>query len=117
MNRKQILNNTTYLKLFFEDYLKNSDNTSRSIDIYDGEIVKWENADVEKPTDAQIEAWKDTVQTRYTNSNVQGDRRIAYPQLGESLDKLWHDIDNGTLDKTGEFYTAMKAVKDNNPKS
>jgi len=43
-------------------------------------------------------------------------RVIAYPQLGEQFDKLWHDINAGTLDNTGEFFTALKEVKDNNPK-
>lgn len=37
--------------------------------------------------------------------------------MAEQLDKLFHDIDNETLDKTGEFYTAIKGIKDNNPKS
>ena len=44
------------------------------------------------------------------------DRALAYPQLGEQFDKLWHDINSGTLDNTGEFFTALKEVKDNNPK-
>ena len=43
-------------------------------------------------------------------------RALAYPQLAEQFDKLWHDINNGTLDETGEFFTALKTVKDNNPK-
>jgi hypothetical protein len=43
-------------------------------------------------------------------------RISAYPQLGEQFDKLWHDINNGTLDETGEFFTALKQVKDDNPK-
>ena len=43
-------------------------------------------------------------------------RRSGYPALGEQFDKLWHDINNGTLDNTGEFFTALKEVKDNNPK-
>jgi hypothetical protein len=29
---------------------------------------------------------------------------------------LWHSIDSGSLDKTSDFYLALKAVKDNNPK-
>ena len=37
--------------------------------------------------------------------------------IAEQLDKLFHDIDNGTVDKTGEFYTAIKAIKDANPKN
>jgi len=43
-------------------------------------------------------------------------RRSGYPALAEQFDKLWHDINNGTLDNTGEFFTALKEVKDNNPK-
>lgn len=45
-----------------------------------------------------------------------GDRRMQFPEIGEQLDKLFHDIENGTLDQTGEFFTALKAVKDANPK-
>ena len=30
---------------------------------------------------------------------------------------LYDDIENGKLDKTGSFYTAIKAVKDKYPKS
>ena len=36
----------------------------------------------------------------------------GYTQIGEQLDKLWHDIDEGKLDKTGSFYTSIKTVKD-----
>lgn len=43
-------------------------------------------------------------------------REFAYPALAEQFDKLWHDINNGTLDNTGAFYTALKTVKDDNPK-
>lgn len=43
-------------------------------------------------------------------------RQMAYPALAEQFDKLWHDINNGTLDNTGAFYTALKTVKDDNPK-
>jgi hypothetical protein len=43
-------------------------------------------------------------------------RRNAYPKIGEQLDKLFHDIDNGTLGKTGSFYETIKGVKDDIPK-
>jgi hypothetical protein len=43
-------------------------------------------------------------------------RALQYPKVVEQLDKLFHDIDSGTLDDTGEFYTAIKAVKDEYPK-
>lgn len=39
-----------------------------------------------------------------------------YPPIGDQLDMLWHAIDNGTLNKTSDFYTAIKAVKDAHPK-
>ena len=34
----------------------------------------------------------------------------------EQLDFLWHDFDQGKLDKTGGFYNAIKGIKDRNPK-
>jgi hypothetical protein len=46
-------------------------------------------------------------------------RAMEYPVIGEQLDKLYHDIDGGLLGedaKTGSWYLAIKAVKDNNPK-
>lgn len=44
-------------------------------------------------------------------------RAREYPRLKEQLDMLWHAIDNGTLNKTSDFYTTIKAVKDTYPKS
>ena len=43
-------------------------------------------------------------------------RLEKYPLIGDQLDMLWHAIDNGTLNKTSDFYTAIKAVKDAHPK-
>ena len=56
------------------------------------------------------------LQAEYVAKEYQRDRAIAYPALAEQFDKLWHDINNGTLDNTGAFYTALKTVKDDNPK-
>jgi hypothetical protein len=39
-----------------------------------------------------------------------------YPSLGDQLDMLWHAIDTNSLNKTSDFYTAIKAVKDAHPK-
>ena len=42
-------------------------------------------------------------------------RAGAYPSIGEQLDKLYHDIDDGKLGldaKTGTWYSAIKATKD-----
>ena len=43
-------------------------------------------------------------------------RAQEYPDIGDQLDTLWHAIDENALDKTSDFYTAIKAVKDANPK-
>jgi len=43
-------------------------------------------------------------------------RRNQYGGLEDQLDKIWHDINAGSLDKTGAFYTFIKEVKDANPK-
>ena len=36
----------------------------------------------------------------------------SYPNISDQLDKLYHDIDDGKLDKTGTWYLAIKATKD-----
>jgi hypothetical protein len=52
----------------------------------------------------------------YLVNKYKMERQNKYEQLGEQLDKLWHDIDEGKLDKTGSFYTHVKSVKDADPK-
>ena len=47
----------------------------------------------------------------------QFERECEYPWLGEQLDALFHDIDQGKLDKTGTFYALLKEVKDTYPKA
>ena len=78
------------------------------------EIVAWHSEDITQPTDEAIATEQARLQAEYDANQYQRDR--VYPQLGEQFDKLWHDINNGTLDNTGEFFTALKEVKDNNPK-
>ena len=44
----------------------------------------------------------------------------VYPDIGDQLDKLYHDIDGGKLGadaKTGDWYLAVKKVKDDFPKN
>jgi len=43
-------------------------------------------------------------------------RVAGYGILEEQLDRLWHDINNGVLDKTGTFYNHIKAVNYSAPK-
>ena len=101
--------------MIIESILKinpNAEVTVRGSDINTCEI-EWHNGTTPIPK-ADIEAKMVEVQAEYDANQYQRDR--VYPQLGEQFDKLWHDINNGTLDNTGEFFTALKEVKDNNPK-
>jgi len=63
--------------------------------------------------DQQVVTWRVTGDA--TPTPIQS-RQWEYPSFADQLDMLWHDIDNGALDKTGLFYAALKAVKDANPK-
>ena len=51
------------------------------------------------------------------SDNYDIQRENSYPNLGEQFDLLWHALDAGTLDKTSDFYTKLKAVKDKYPKA
>ena len=44
-------------------------------------------------------------------------RSQAYPKIADQLDMLFHDIANNKLTERGDFYAALKAVKDTYPKS
>ena len=44
-------------------------------------------------------------------------KQKGYDAIAEQLDKLWHDIDENKLDKTGSFYTSIKTIKDRWSKS
>jgi len=66
-----------------------------------------------------IDAWAEEIRANEIDKETNGykyDRQSAYPALAEQFDKLWHDINDGKLDNTGAFFTALKTVKDDNPK-
>lgn len=72
--------------------------------------------EIEKKLEGLIIAYNDVENSSYEYSEAIEGRKLEYPSLEEQLDLLFKDIDNDTLDKTGAFYTALKSVKDNNPK-
>ena len=82
-------------------------------------IHKWNSASPQ-PTESEIETAAATWQTEYDAAAYARTRADAYPSIGDQLDMLWHAVDTGdwtpTKVKTTEFYTALKAVKDANPK-
>ena len=82
-----------------------------------GDYIKtWNVSGVTKPTDSQIASYESAGNTAETLSGVLSKRQTEYLTWQEQLDKLYHDIDDGKLDKTGSWYTHIKAVKDANSK-
>ena len=79
-------------------------------------IETWSVDGLSKPTDSQLNSYESTGNTRETLNIVLDKRRTEYLSWNEQLDKLWHDINDGKLDKTGSWYTHIKSVKDANSK-
>ena len=88
---------------------------------YKERVVFYTDVTSETVKDAPV-AWSavkakyDELLTAYTNNNYARKRVNSYDSVEEQLDKLYHDIDAGKLDKTGTWFTSVKAVKDANPK-
>ena len=80
----------------------------------DYDDLNWLDTVQSKPTKEEVSQAVAIVQAEYTAQEYQ--RLRKYPPIGDQLDMLWHAIDNGTLNKTSDFYTAIKAVKDAHPK-
>ena len=81
-----------------------------------GDYIKTWTYSFSKPTDSQIASYETAGNTVESNHNVDNKRKTEYLSWEEQLDKLYHDIDDGKLDKTGSWYKHIKAVKDANSK-
>ena len=55
------------------------------------------------------------IATEVKNKDFQRKRDVAYPTWQEQLDLLYHDMTAGKGDKTGEWYKAIKKIKDDIP--
>ena len=78
------------------------------------EQITWHNGTT-VISQADIEAKQAELQTAYDNKQYQRDRAVAYKEIKEQLDLLYHDMAADKGDKTGEWFKAIKAVKDANP--
>jgi len=74
------------------------------------DTIEW-NDGVTPPAESTYNAVKDTYENKIRYSYLR-----EYPGIADQLDMIFHDIDNDALDKTGTFYTAIKAAKDEVPK-
>tara|TARA_R110000744_G_scaffold114549_1_gene214265 strand:+ start:539 stop:889 length:351 start_codon:yes stop_codon:yes gene_type:complete len=110
----------TKIKLYLTANSKTWDNEKDNIELQDdgaGPYIKtWNVSGVTKPTDSQIASYESAGNTANTLTNVLNKRQTEYLDWQQQLDKLYHDIDDGKLDKTGSWYTHIKAVKDANSK-
>ncbi len=70
-----------------------------------------------KPTDEQLNALDAKATTHQNNAKVKAARRAAYGKIGDQLDLLYKDMVADKGDKNGEWFKAVKKVKDDNPKS
>jgi len=88
----------------------------------DGASFYWIDGDLfVDETDIDVTAFETAinavdVETEYNAVAYQWEREKEYPSIGEQLDMIFHAIDSGTLDKTSDFYTTIKSVKDDFPK-
>ena len=101
-----------YLQLALMQFNTDIPNWYKWIDTSNGMVY----SNVELNDDTAVMPSEEEVNAKIAELQWIETRVTAYPALGEQFDKLWHDINNGTLDNTGEFFTALKEVKDNNPK-
>ena len=76
-----------------------------------GDTLTWSDTSQTEPTKAEIDA--EIVRLEYVRN-----RREEYPDIADQLDMLWHAIDDNATLKTryADFHTAIKTVKDANPK-
>jgi len=109
----------TKVKLYIEANSASWDSTKVSLqNDSDGKgdfISSWSYS-FSKPTDSQIASYETAGNTAESNAAIDIKRQKEYLSWQEQLDKLYHDIDDGKLDKTGSWYTHIKAVKDANSK-
>ena len=78
--------------------------------------IEWLDGNPTNITNEQILAKQVELQAEYDAKQYQRDRAIAYKELKEQLDLLYHDMVSDKGDKTGEWFKHIKAVKDANPK-
>jgi len=77
-----------------------------------GDTLEWLDEEQTEPSSDAIAAEVTRLQSEYDNKAYQRTRAAAYPELKEQLDLLYHDMAANKGDKTGEWFKAVKAVKD-----
>jgi len=110
----------TKVKLYLEANSKTWDAEENNIKLENegsGDFISsWNVSGLDKPTDSQIASYETAGNTTESLFDILETRRISYPDLREQLDLLYKDMAADKGDKTGEWFKAVKKVKDDNPK-
>jgi uncharacterized lipoprotein NlpE involved in copper resistance len=109
----------TKVKLYIEANSASWDSTKVSLQNNSdgkGDFISSWSYSFSKPTDSQIASYETAGNTAESNAAIDIKRQKEYLSWQEQLDKLYHDINDGKLDKTGSWYKHIKAVKDANSK-
>ena len=82
-------------------------------------IENWDASKIglAKPTDEELNTLDSKADAYQASVEIIGRRRDSYPAISDQLDQLYHDMAAGKGDSTGEWFKAVKKVKDDNPKS
>lgn len=85
-----------------------------------GGFLKVDPADIPESRYGNYKWENDTIVVDQEKEDEQAAKQYqldrVYPKIAEQLDMIFRDIANGTLTDQGEFYTAIKAAKDEVPK-
>tara|TARA_R100001460_G_scaffold402_1_gene1972 strand:+ start:425 stop:718 length:294 start_codon:yes stop_codon:yes gene_type:complete len=73
------------------------------------EITAWHSEDIDEPTEAEITAEQERLQTEYDNNEYQRNRAAEYPSIIDQLDDIYHNGIDG-------WKATIKETKDKYPK-
>ena len=82
-----------------------------------GAIIKdWNVPDIIRPTEKELESYKEEAETLEYNHRIIRSRKRQYKSIEEQLDLIYKDMMNGTFNKNGEWAKHITEVKTANPK-
>mgnify|MGYP001440476378 FL=1 len=82
----------------------------------DYSTLMWNDSENAAPSESDVNAKLAELTTSYNAKSYQNVRETKYPSVEEQLDLLYHDMLADKGDKTGDWFAAVKKVKDDNPK-
>lgn len=84
--------------------------------VIDGVVYSTDEHGNNVATDTPEQVIKDEMDRVRIEVQYKSERAMAYPDIREQLDQLWHAMDADETKRLEPFYTTLKAVKDAYPK-